>query len=128
MEDIIDRFKSFDPIVYVLLILVLLILYGQYTKRVFDTSQLGSKIPLVRVPISLNMPDSKELNAMFVGTGSGVNDKLMVERNGGWFDIIDQTNLGCTLATYSAGVADVNNDGLSDLVVVREDGVTLYLN
>jgi hypothetical protein len=128
MEDIIDRFKSFDPIVYVVLIIVLLILYGQYTKRIFDTSNPSSQTPLVRVPISLNMPDSRDLNAMFVGTGRGVNDKLMVEKNGEWFDIIDQTNLGCTLATYSAGAADVNNDGLSDLVVVREDGVTLYLN
>lgn len=127
MEDIIDRFRSFDPFVYFILFLGLFICYSYYCKN--HASNLHQNTtPLVRVPISLNQPDSKDLNAVFVGTGAGLNDKLMVEQNGRWVDIIDQTNLGCTLATYSAGVADVNNDGLSDLVVVREDGVTLYLN
>jgi hypothetical protein len=129
MEDIISRFQSFDPLVYLTLFVLAYLIYTYHFKN--QTRQINDGQPIVspvRVPISLNMPENKDLSAVFVGTGHGSNDKLMVEVNGKWHDIIDQTNLGCTMATYSAGVADVNNDGLSDLVVVREDVTTLYLN
>jgi hypothetical protein len=78
------------------------------------------------VPIDLNGNDQY---AYFIGTPRGQMDKLIVKgQDGSWHDIIDQTNLACNLATYTATATDINHTGLTDLVVVREDGTTLYLN
>lgn len=78
------------------------------------------------IPIDLN---ANGQIAYFIGTPNGHMDKLIVKgKDGRWHDIIDQTNLGCKLATYSAATTDIDHTGLTDLVVVREDGTTMYLN
>lgn len=67
--------------------------------------------------------------AIFVGGGRGQDDLLLINRGGRMVDIIDQTNLSMPqVATYSAVSADLDHNGLTDLVVGRENGVWLYLN
>lgn len=78
-------------------------------------------------PIDLNGNDQTFL---FVGTGRGEDDLLLYydPKQNKMVDIIDQTNLSSKSATYSAVSADIDHNGLTDLVVAREDGVHLYLN
>ena len=66
--------------------------------------------------------------AIFIGTGSNRDDALIIEKNGKFIDIIDQTNLSSRIATYASISTDIDHNGLTDLIVAREDGVTLYLN
>lgn len=128
IQNILNNFNN--PIVLIGLFILLVLAFNHFKNQGPATGPRDPTVTPVRVPISLggNFGNDRDLYAIFVGTGRGTNDKLMVEKNGEWYDIIDQTTLGCSMATYSAAAADVNNDGLTDLVVVREDGTTLYLN
>lgn len=67
--------------------------------------------------------------ALFVGKPKGEADQLLVKYNGQMIDISDQIPLlQNTNMTYAAVSVDINHNGYTDLIVAREDGVTLYLN
>ena len=73
--------------------------------------------------------DNTGEEAIFIGGGHNQNDMLIVNRGGRMVDVIDQTNLNMyEAATYSAVSADLDHNGLNDLVVGRENGIWLYLN
>jgi len=68
--------------------------------------------------------------ALFIGGQDSDQDALLVQRNGKWIDLIDQTNLKDRTAkkTYSSVSADLDHNGYTDLVIARDNGVKLYLN
>ena len=68
--------------------------------------------------------------AIFVTGGQGQDDALLVydSSQNSMKNIIDKTNLSSKKATYGAVSIDLDKDGHSDLIVAREDGVTLYKN
>ena len=65
---------------------------------------------------------------VFVSGGNGQNDALLDYQNGRLVDVIDGMGLSMKVASYGAAAADIDNDGLSDLIVCRDDGVWLHIN
>ena len=66
--------------------------------------------------------------AMFINGSKGNDDLLLIRRDNKFINIIDQTNLNSRYATYASVSADIDHDGMTDLVIARENGVFLYLN
>ena len=68
--------------------------------------------------------------AVFVGGSQNQADALFMYENGKLIDKQAGTGLSPTpkTATYGATAIDINNDGRTDLIVARDDGVYLYLN
>jgi len=68
-------------------------------------------------------------NALFVGGGEGLPDRLLIKDNNGMIiDLIDQTGLSSRSATYDVVVADLDYNGYSDLIIARKNGVFFYKN
>lgn len=69
-------------------------------------------------------------NAIFVTGGQGQDDALLLYNSDKNImeNIIDGTGLSSKLATYGAVSIDLDKDGYTDLIISREDGVTLYKN
>ena len=65
---------------------------------------------------------------VFVGGGHGQGDLLLRYDGEKLVNIIDDTELSSTTATYGARAIDMDQDGDTDLVVARNDGVFIYLN
>ena len=65
---------------------------------------------------------------LFVGGGEGQPDALLALEGGRLVDRIGPTGLSSTTATYGSNAVDLDRDGDVDLLVCRNDGVTLYLN
>ncbi|HXV36348.1 MAG TPA: CRTAC1 family protein [Myxococcota bacterium] len=65
---------------------------------------------------------------IFVGGGDGQPDALLAYRGGRLVDRIEGTGLSSLQATYGSASLDLDDDGWVDLVVARNDGVTLYHN
>lgn len=65
---------------------------------------------------------------IFVGGGDGQPDALLAYRDGRLVDRIEGTGLSSLQATYGSASLDLDDDGWVDLIVARNDGVTLYHN
>lgn len=65
---------------------------------------------------------------IFIGGGEGQGDALLSYRDGRLVDIEHGTGLSNTSATYGSAAIDIDADGDTDLIVARENGVSLYLN
>jgi hypothetical protein len=65
---------------------------------------------------------------IFVGGGAGQPDALLALEGDRLVDRIEGSGLSSLEATYGSCAIDLNGDGDTDLVVARNDGVTLYLN
>lgn len=70
------------------------------------------------------------IKALFVGTKKGILDKLLVysKKDNAMIDIANRTNICSTNETYGCIAIDLDKDGYTDLIVARDDGVTLYKN
>ncbi|WNM58025.1 CRTAC1 family protein [Candidatus Nitrospira allomarina] len=65
---------------------------------------------------------------LFVGGGGGQEDALFTYRHGRLVNIIQGSGLSSTIATYGATSIDMDHDGDTDLLIARDDGISLYLN
>jgi len=65
---------------------------------------------------------------IFVGGGEGQADALLGLSDGRLVDRIAGTGLSSLRATYGSVAIDLDEDGDVDLIVCRNDGVTLYRN
>jgi enediyne biosynthesis protein E4 len=65
---------------------------------------------------------------IFVGGGDGQRDALLSYRNGRLENIEPGTGLSNDHTTYGSTAIDMDADGDTDLLVARENGVSLYLN
>lgn len=65
---------------------------------------------------------------IFVGGGAGQRDALLSYRSGRLVNIEPGTGLSKDSTTYGSTAIDLDADGDTDLIVAREDGVSLYLN
>jgi len=65
---------------------------------------------------------------IFAGGGEGEPDVLLTFEDGRLVDRIAGTGLSSTVATYGSVSLDLDEDGWVDLIVARNDGVTLYKN
>lgn len=67
-------------------------------------------------------------NYIFVGNGEGNDDALLLynPQTKKLDNVISKYNISDKSASYSAVSIDIDNDGLTDLIVGRDDGVTLY--
>ncbi|MCA9470094.1 MAG: VCBS repeat-containing protein [Nitrospira sp.] len=65
---------------------------------------------------------------IFVGGGGGQDDALFTYQDEKLVNIIQGTGLSSLTATYGATSIDMDQDGDTDLLIAREDGIFLYLN
>ncbi len=65
---------------------------------------------------------------IFVSGGHEQEDALYSYREGAMDNIIAGTNLSSLTASYGATAIDFNDDGQTDLLVARDDGVWLHTN
>ncbi|HEX5065601.1 MAG TPA: CRTAC1 family protein [Myxococcota bacterium] len=65
---------------------------------------------------------------VFAGGGAGQPDALLALEDGRLVDRIEGTGLSSLAATYGSCAIDLDGDADVDLVVARNDGLTLYLN
>ena len=65
---------------------------------------------------------------IFVGGGGGQDDALFTYQDGKLVNVIQGSGLSSTTATHGATSIDMDNDGDTDLLIARDDGIYLYLN
>jgi len=76
-------------------------------------------------PIDVDGDGTMEI---FVGGGEGYDDRLYTYRSGMLIDVVAGTGLSDRKATHGATSIDMDDDGDTDLLLARRDGVFLYLN
>ncbi|MGB0386766.1 MAG: CRTAC1 family protein [Ardenticatenaceae bacterium] len=72
--------------------------------------------------------DGNGMMEVFIGGGDEQEDALLTFEDNQLVNIIKGSGLSSQSATYGATSIDMDNDGDSDLLVARDDGLTLYLN
>lgn len=72
--------------------------------------------------------DGDGVMEIFVGGGAGSPDSLFAWRNQTLVNIIAETTLSDSQATHGANSIDLDNDGDTDLLLTRADGIFLYRN
>lgn len=87
---------------------------------------LGNSHPFLgAAAIDVDGDGKKEI---FVGGGSGQQDMLLSYRSGELIDVIKGTGLSDLDATYGSASIDFDNDGDIDLVVARNNSLSIYIN
>ena len=76
-------------------------------------------------PIDIN---GDKIMEVFIGGGDGHDDMLFAYKDNKFVNIIDGTGLSDKVATHGANSLDLDNDGDTDLILARNNGVFLYLN
>jgi len=87
-------------------------------------------ISLPLAPSALIDIDNDAVDEVFFGGGLDQNDAMLAYRDGKFVDIIGTTGIPkkAGFTTLGIGSADFDNNGFSDLIVSREDGLTIYYN
>jgi len=136
----------------VILLLVVLILGFFWRDSVSDKYDItieDSKIPLFEdvvidfkhqyngdkslpiAPSALIDIDNDNIDEVFFGGGMFQEDAIFAYRDNKFVDISSEVNLqkkGNTLTTVGVVSADFDNNGFTDIILGREDGLTIYYN
>ncbi|PYV94137.1 MAG: hypothetical protein DMG90_00480, partial [Acidobacteria bacterium] len=79
--------------------------------------------------VSVGDIDGDGFDEIYVCQPAGLPNRLFRNRGDGTFDdITDVSGTGVLENTACALIADINNDGQQDLIVVRTNGPLLFLN
>ena len=82
-------------------------------------------------PSALIDIDNDNIDEVFFGGGMNQEDALFAYRNNKFVNISEEVNLpkkGNTITTVGAVSADFDNNGFTDIIVSREDGLTIFYN
>ncbi|GAL80718.1 hypothetical protein JCM19274_1344 [Algibacter lectus] len=136
----------------VILLLVVLVLGFFWRDSVSDKYNItieDSKIPLFEdvvidfkhqyngdkslpiAPSALIDIDNDNIDEVFFGGGMFQEDAIFAYRDNKFVDISSEVNLqkkGSTLTTVGVVSADFDNNGFTDVLLGREDGLTIYYN
>lgn len=89
------------------------------------------KISLPLAPSALIDIDNDNVDEVFFGGGMNQDDAIFAYRDNQFVDITSEvhfTQKGADVTTISAVSADFDNNGFTDIIVGREDGLTIYYN
>jgi len=144
--------KTFIAIGLILVALIALVIWffwNDATSEKYDITIEDSKIPLFEevaldfkhqyngekslpiAPAALIDIDNDNIDEVFFGGGMHQEDAIFAYRNNEFVDISSEVNLpkkGNTLTTVGVVSADFDNNGFTDIILGREDGLTIYYN
>ncbi|MEP5341369.1 MAG: CRTAC1 family protein [Algibacter sp.] len=136
-------------IIAALLALVIWFFWNDATSEKYDITIDDSKIPLFEevtldfkhqyngekslpiAPSALIDIDNDNIDEVFFGGGMLQEDAIFAYRNNKFVDISSEVNLpkkGNTVTTVGVVSADFDNNGFTDILLGREDGLTIYYN
>ncbi len=146
-------FKKFLIIVGILILLIVLFVVGFFWRDSvsdkYDVTIAENKIPVFNkvnldfvhqydgekslpiAPSALIDINNDQVDEVFFGGGMGQEDVIYAYRNNAFVNISKEANLpikGTSLTTLGVVSADFDNNGFSDLIMGREDGLIIYYN
>jgi len=93
--------------------------------------QYNGDISLPIAPSALIDINNDNIDEVFFGGGMNQEDAIFAYRNNKFVDISSEVNLpkkGNTVTTVGVVSADFDNNGFTDIILGREDGLTIYYN
>ncbi len=144
--------KTFITIGLLLVALITLVIWffwNDATSEKYDITIDDSKIPLFEevaldfkhqyngekslpiAPAGLIDINNDNVDEVFFGGGMNQEDAIFAYRDNKFVDISSEVNLpkkGNTVTTVGVVSADFDDNGFSDLIISREDGLTIYYN
>ncbi|MFT6126885.1 MAG: hypothetical protein ACJAVA_001366 [Flavobacteriaceae bacterium] len=93
--------------------------------------QYNGEISLPIAPSALIDINNDNIDEVFFGGGMNQEDAIFAYRNNKFVDISSEVNLpkkGNTVTTVGVVSADFDNNGFTDIILGREDGLTIYYN
>tara|TARA_R110001592_G_scaffold100281_6_gene284706 strand:+ start:1247 stop:2902 length:1656 start_codon:yes stop_codon:yes gene_type:complete len=95
------------------------------------THQYNREKSLPIAPSALIDIDNDQIDEVFLGGGMFQEDAIFAYRNNKFVDITSEVNLpkkGNTTTTVGVVSADFDNNGFTDILLGREDGLRIYYN
>ncbi len=141
--------KTLGVVVLLLIVLVLGFFWRDSVSDKYDISISDEKVPVFNTipldfihqyngekslpiaPSALIDIDNDNVDEVFFGGGMNQEDAIFAYRNNKFVDISAEVNLpkkGNTITTVGSVSADFDNNGFTDLILAREDGLTIYYN
>jgi len=141
--------KTIGVLVLLLVVLILGFFWNDAVSNKYEISIEDSKIPkfqtvalnfnhqyngdasLPIAPSALIDIDNDNIDEVFFGGGMHQEDAIFAYRDNKFVNISSEVNLpkkGLQVTTVGAVSADFDNNGFTDIIVGREDGLTIYYN
>jgi len=141
--------KTIGILVLILIITVLGFFWRDAVSDKYETTISEKKIPLFeQVPLDFkhqyngdkSLPiapsalidiNNDNIDEVFFGGGMNQEDAIFAYRDSKFVDISSEVNLpkkGNAITTVGVVSADFDNNGFTDLIISREDGLTIYYN
>ena len=142
-------FITIGLIIVALIALVVWFFWNDATSEKYDITIEDSKIPLFEevaldfkhqyngekslpiAPSALIDINNDNIDEVFFGGGMHQEDAIFAYRNNKFVDISSEVNLpkkGNKVTTVGVVSADFDNNGFTDIILGREDGLTIYYN
>jgi hypothetical protein len=145
--------KKISKIIGVILLLLIILVLGFFWRDAvsdkYDISIDEDKIPLFEevsldfihqyngekslpiAPSALIDIDNDNVDEVFFGGGMNQEDEIFAYRDNKFVNISSEVNLpkkGTSITSVGVVSADFDNNGFTDLIISREDGLTIYYN